>query len=48
MSRRQSYPLWGVFAHGFEDTESGKEYVALTFGMPSADEPVLVEFIPSV
>lgn len=24
---------WGVFAmHGFEDTETGKEHVALTFG----------------
>ncbi|ABS07798.1 MULTISPECIES: GTP cyclohydrolase II [Shewanella] len=33
---------WGVFAmHGFEDTESGKEHVALTFGTLSADEPVL-------
>lgn len=27
--------------HGFEDTETGKEHVALTFGSLSSDEPVL-------
>ncbi|MGL4472995.1 MAG: GTP cyclohydrolase II [Shewanella sp.] len=33
---------WGVFAmHGFEDTETGKEHVALTFGEWSLDTPVL-------
>ncbi|MGL5407187.1 MAG: GTP cyclohydrolase II, partial [Shewanella sp.] len=33
---------WGVFAmHGFEDTETGKEHVALTFGTLNADEPML-------
>ncbi|WP_372870635.1 GTP cyclohydrolase II [Shewanella sp.] len=33
---------WGVFAmHGFEDTQTGKEHVALTFGELSGDEPVL-------
>ncbi|MCL1037749.1 GTP cyclohydrolase II [Shewanella corallii] len=33
---------WGVFAmHGFEDTETGKEHVALTFGELSGDQPVL-------
>ncbi|MBW0298376.1 GTP cyclohydrolase II [Shewanella xiamenensis] len=33
---------WGVFAmHGFEDTETGKEHVALTFGTLSSDAPVL-------
>lgn len=33
---------WGVFAmHGFEDTESGKEHVALTFGTFSTEDAVL-------
>ncbi|MCL2916819.1 GTP cyclohydrolase II [Shewanella litorisediminis] len=33
---------WGVFAiHGFEDSETGKEHVALTFGDLSGDSPVL-------
>ena len=33
---------WGVFAmHGFEDTESGKEHVALTIGEWSKDDAVL-------
>ncbi|WP_261922278.1 GTP cyclohydrolase II [Shewanella sp. NFH-SH190041] len=33
---------WGIFAmHGFEDTETGKEHVALTFGELNADEPML-------
>lgn len=33
---------WGVFAmHGFEDSETGKEHVALTFGDLSGDAPVL-------
>ncbi|WP_144209147.1 GTP cyclohydrolase II [Shewanella donghaensis] len=33
---------WGVFAmHGFEDTETGKEHVALTFGDLKTDEPML-------
>ncbi|MDO6619463.1 MULTISPECIES: GTP cyclohydrolase II [unclassified Shewanella] len=33
---------WGVFAmHGFEDTETGKEHVALTFGELNANEPML-------
>ncbi|BDM65105.1 GTP cyclohydrolase-2 [Shewanella sp. NFH-SH190041] len=27
--------------HGFEDTETGKEHVALTFGELNADEPML-------
>ncbi len=33
---------WGQFSiHGFEDSESGKEHVALTMGDLSGDEPVL-------
>lgn len=33
---------WGVFdMHGFEDTVTGKEHVALTFGDLAGDEPVL-------
>ncbi|WP_076408761.1 GTP cyclohydrolase II [Shewanella sp. UCD-KL12] len=33
---------WGVFAmHGFEDTETGKEHVALTLGELSSDQPIL-------
>ncbi|MEZ9595329.1 GTP cyclohydrolase II [Shewanella sp. 10N.261.52.F9] len=33
---------WGVFEmHGFEDSETGKEHVALTFGTFSPDVPVL-------
>ncbi|MCL1074948.1 GTP cyclohydrolase II [Shewanella dokdonensis] len=33
---------WGIFAmHGFEDSETGKEHVALTFGELNADEPML-------
>lgn len=33
---------WGVFdLHGFEDTVTGNEHVALTFGDLSGDEPVL-------
>ncbi|MGB0895137.1 MAG: GTP cyclohydrolase II [Parashewanella sp.] len=33
---------WGTFAmHGFEDLESGKEHVALTFGEWDSNEPVL-------
>ncbi|QLE85034.1 MULTISPECIES: GTP cyclohydrolase II [Shewanella] len=33
---------WGVFAmHGFEDTETGKEHVALTFGEMEQDKPML-------
>ncbi len=33
---------WGVFTMvGFEDLASGKEHVALTFGDPSSDKPVL-------
>jgi len=33
---------WGVFdMHGFEDTVTGNEHVALTFGDLSGDEPVL-------
>lgn len=33
---------WGVFdMHGFEDTETGKEHVALTFGQLDTDQPVL-------
>ncbi|QYJ91396.1 GTP cyclohydrolase II [Shewanella halotolerans] len=33
---------WGVFAmHGFEDTETGKEHVALTFGELDASQPIL-------
>ena len=33
---------WGVFAmHGFEDTETGKEHVALTFGELNADDAIL-------
>lgn len=33
---------WGVFAmHGFEDTESGKEHVALTFGTFSTEDAIL-------
>ncbi|MCL1066351.1 GTP cyclohydrolase II [Shewanella olleyana] len=33
---------WGVFAmHGFEDTETGKEHVALTYGELNATEPML-------
>ncbi|WP_394204057.1 GTP cyclohydrolase II [Shewanella waksmanii] len=33
---------WGVFAmHGFEDTETGKEHVALTFGEMAPDKPML-------
>lgn len=33
---------WGIFAmHGFEDTETGKEHVALTFGELNADSAIL-------
>ena len=33
---------WGVFAmHGFEDTETGKEHVALTFGELDSKTPIL-------
>ncbi|MGB0732213.1 MAG: GTP cyclohydrolase II [Pontibacterium sp.] len=33
---------WGVFEMvGFEDTQTGKEHVALVFGEPSGDEPVI-------
>ncbi|WP_434926468.1 GTP cyclohydrolase II [Shewanella sp. HL-SH2] len=33
---------WGIFAmHGFEDTETGKEHVALTFGELHADSAIL-------
>lgn len=33
---------WGQFViHGFEDSETGKEHVALTMGDISGDEPVL-------
>ena len=33
---------WGVFdIHGFDDTETGKEHVVLTFGEIDGDEPVL-------
>ncbi|QIR14248.1 GTP cyclohydrolase II [Shewanella aestuarii] len=33
---------WGVFdMHGFEDTETGKEHVALTFGQLDTNEPIL-------
>jgi GTP cyclohydrolase II len=33
---------WGVFSmHGFEDTDTGKEHVALTFGELTADSPIL-------
>lgn len=33
---------WAVFTlHGFEDTETGKEHVALTLGDLTTDEPVL-------
>lgn len=33
---------WGVFAmHGFEDTETGKEHVALTLGELSSEQPIL-------
>ncbi len=33
---------WGVFAmHGFEDSETGKEHVALTFGKLNNDAPML-------
>ncbi|NRD74393.1 GTP cyclohydrolase II [Shewanella sp. VB17] len=33
---------WGVFdMHGFEDTETGKEHVALTFGVFDTDAAVL-------
>ncbi|MCF1429048.1 MAG: GTP cyclohydrolase II [Shewanella sp.] len=33
---------WGVFTmHGFEDTETGKEHVALTVGDLSGEQPVL-------
>ncbi|QSX31279.1 GTP cyclohydrolase II [Shewanella cyperi] len=33
---------WGIFAmHGFEDTETGKEHVALTYGELDAKTPVL-------
>lgn len=32
---------WGVFAmHGFEDTETGKEHVALTFGELDASQQI--------
>lgn len=33
---------WGIFAmHGFEDTETGKEHVALTFGELNTDSAIL-------
>ncbi len=33
---------WGVFAmHGFEDTETGKEHVALTLGELDSEQPIL-------
>ena len=33
---------WGVFEMvGFEDTTTGKEHVALVYGQPTADKPVL-------
>lgn len=33
---------WGIFTmHGFEDLNSGKEHVALTFGELNKDEPIL-------
>jgi GTP cyclohydrolase II len=33
---------WGVFAmHGFEDTDTGKEHVALTFGELDPNAPIL-------
>lgn len=33
---------WGVFAmHGFEDTETGKEHVALTLGELDSHQPIL-------
>ena len=33
---------WGVFAmHGFEDTETGKEHVALTLGELDSQSPIL-------
>lgn len=33
---------WGMFAmHGFEDTDAGKEHVALTLGDMDIDEPLL-------
>lgn len=33
---------WGVFTmHGFEDNETGKEHVALTYGELGGDQPVL-------
>ncbi|MCE9678296.1 GTP cyclohydrolase II [Shewanella sp. AS1] len=33
---------WGVFAmHGFEDTDTGKEHVALTLGELDANKPML-------
>ncbi|NMH64396.1 GTP cyclohydrolase II [Shewanella salipaludis] len=33
---------WGVFSmHGFEDVQTGKEHVALTFGTLIADSPML-------
>lgn len=33
---------WGVFAmHGFEDTETGKEHVALTLGELDSNKPML-------
>ncbi len=34
---------WGIFdIHGFDDSEAGKEHVALTMGQFDSDEPVLV------
>lgn len=34
---------WGVFdIHGFEDTESNKEHIAISMGDVSSDEPVLL------
>jgi len=33
---------WGVFSmYGFEDSESGKDHVALTMGDVASGEPVL-------
>jgi len=34
---------WGTFdMHGFEDTESGKEHIALVIGDPGNEQPVLM------
>lgn len=34
---------WGIFTmHGFEDTETGKEHVALTYGDPAQSEAALM------